>query len=315
VSGAKKMATRQRVSNPSVFGRLRYFIGRAVLNIKQNIFINLVTMLTIAIGLLIIAVFLLLLVNLEGVAHEWTRQVQVTVYLDKEPASQELSQIVSRIKSLQYTDSVNYITKEDALKRFRARLRGQESLMEGVTADLLPASIEITLKKGGRDSESVESFVSRLKQIPGVSEVQYGEEWVRKLTTFMQLARFVVTLIGGFLLISVLFIVSNTIKLTIYARKDELEILSLVGATRFFIKAPFLIEGVIQGFVGSLLALILLSTSYYTFLYNAADFLRLTPTSSGLQFLPLSYLAVLLFAGVFLGFIGSLASLKRFITF
>ncbi|MBT0662779.1 permease-like cell division protein FtsX [Geobacter pelophilus] len=309
------MATRQRVSNPSVFGRLRYFIGRAVLNIKQNIFINLVTMLTIAIGLLIIAVFLLLLVNLEGVAHEWTRQVQVTVYLEKEPASQELSQIVSRIKSLQYTDSVNFITKEDALKRFRARLRGQESLMEGVTADLLPASIEITLKKGGRDSESVESFVSRLKQIPGVSEVQYGEEWVRKLTTFMQLARFVVTLIGGFLLISVLFIVSNTIKLTIYARKDELEILSLVGATRFFIKAPFLIEGIIQGFVGSLLALILLSASYYTFLYNAADFLRLTPTSSGLQFLPLSYLAVILFAGILLGFIGSLASLKRFITF
>jgi cell division transport system permease protein len=187
--------------------------------------------------------------------------------------------------------------------------------MEGVTSDLLPASLEITLKRGSRDSESVETFVSRLKKIQGIGEVQYGEEWVRKLTTFMQFSRFVVTLVGGFLLISVLFIVSNTIKLTIYARKDELELLSLVGATRFFIKAPFLIEGVIQGIAGSILALILLAGSYYALLYNAADFLSLTPTSSGLQFLPPAYLAGILLTGVFLGFIGSLTSLKRFITF
>ncbi|WP_041972617.1 permease-like cell division protein FtsX [Geobacter sp. OR-1] len=309
------MATRQRVSKESSFGRLRYFLDRAILNIRQNLFINLVTVLTISLGLLIISLFLLLLVNLEGVAHEWTRQVQVTVYLEKEPAAQNMTQLLARIKMLQQTDNVKYIKKDDALKRFRDRLKGQESLMEGVTADLLPASIEITLKRGSRDSESVEAFVRQLKQIPGITEVQYGEEWVRRLTTFMQFSRFVVTLIGGFLLISVLFIVSNTIKLIVYARKDELEILSLVGATRFFIKAPFLIEGIIQGFLGSLLALMLLTASYYTFLYNAADFLSLSPTSTGIKFLPPSYLAGIVCTGILLGFIGSLTSLKRFISY
>ncbi|GAM10645.1 cell division protein FtsX [Geobacter sp. OR-1] len=315
MSGVKQMATRQRVSKESSFGRLRYFLDRAILNIRQNLFINLVTVLTISLGLLIISLFLLLLVNLEGVAHEWTRQVQVTVYLEKEPAAQNMTQLLARIKMLQQTDNVKYIKKDDALKRFRDRLKGQESLMEGVTADLLPASIEITLKRGSRDSESVEAFVRQLKQIPGITEVQYGEEWVRRLTTFMQFSRFVVTLIGGFLLISVLFIVSNTIKLIVYARKDELEILSLVGATRFFIKAPFLIEGIIQGFLGSLLALMLLTASYYTFLYNAADFLSLSPTSTGIKFLPPSYLAGIVCTGILLGFIGSLTSLKRFISY
>jgi len=315
VSSAKNMATRQRIHSDGFLGRLAYFCRRAILNIRQNLFINLVTVMTIAVGLLIISLFILIIVNLEGAAREWTRQVQVTVYLEKEPSSQELSELRSRIQSLHGTDTVKYVSKDEALKRFRLRLRGQESLMQGVTPDLLPASLEIALKHNSRDSESVESFVRNLKKIPGTGEIQYGEEWVRKLTTFMQFSKFIVTLIGGFLLISVLFIVSNTIKLTIYSRKDELELLSLVGATRFFIKAPFLIEGVIQGFLGSVIALCLLASSYYLFLYNSADFLSLAPTSTSLSFLPPIYLAGILLTGVLLGFIGSLTSLKRLINF
>jgi len=315
VSSANVNTARRRLAGEGFFGRLRYFLARAILNIRQNSFINLVTIFTIALGLLIISLFLLLLVNLEGASQEWSRQVQVTVYLDKEPSPQELAELRLRIQAVSGADGVTFIGKEEALKRFRARLKGQESLLEGVAADVLPASLEITLKRGSRDSDSVETFVGRLKKIPGVGEIQYGEEWVRRLTTFMTFARLIVTFIGGFLLIAVLFIVSNTIKLTIYARRDELELLSLVGATRFFIKAPFLIEGTIQGLAGSLLALILLTGSYYGILYNAGDFLSFSPTSAGLAFLPLEYLAAILITGVLLGFLGSLASLKRFVTF
>ncbi len=315
MSSSNVTSPRRRLAGEGFFGRFRYFLSRAILNIRQNSFINLVTIFTIALGLLIISLFLLILVNLEGAAQEWSRQVQVTVYLDKEPSPQELTELRSGIQRLSGSDAVTFIGKEEALKRFRARLKGQESLLEGVAADVLPASLEITLKRGSRDSDSVEAFVGRLKKIPGVGEIQYGEEWVRRLTTFMTFARLIVTFIGGFLLIAVLFIVSNTIKLTIYARRDELELLSLVGATRFFIKAPFLIEGIIQGLTGSLLALIFLTGSYYGILYNAGDFLRFSPTSAGLAFLPFEYLAAILITGVLLGFVGSLASLKRFITF
>ena len=121
-------------------------------------------------------------------------------------------------------------------------------------------------------------------------------------------------LLGSFLVVAVLFIVSNTIKLTIYARRDELEVMSLVGATRFFIKAPFLIEGIIQGGAGALIAIGLLLGLYEGFLYNAGSFLTFNPTTSGLAFLPLEYVAGILLAGIVLGFIGSFSSLKRFIS-
>jgi cell division transport system permease protein len=206
------------------------------------------------------------------------------------------------------------VTKDEAVKRFRARLKGQESLLEGISADVLPASIEIAMKNGNRDSASVESFVAQLKKVQGVGEIQYGEEWVRRFSTFMNFMRMVGAILGGFLLMAVIFIVSNTIKLTIYSRKEELELLGLVGATRMFIKAPFLIEGIIQGALGAILTIVLLSISYYGFLHNSGNFLSFNTSDAGLSFLPSRYLAGIFFGGIMLGFVGSMASLKRFIT-
>src|SRR6185369_14933178 len=112
------------------------------------------------------------------------------------------------------------------LKRFKNRLRGQETLLEGVHAEVLPTSLEITLKRAHRDTSSVENFVAALKRIPGITEVQYGEEWVRRFNSFLNFMRLLGTLLGGFLVIAVIFIVSNTIKLTIYSRRDELEVMA-----------------------------------------------------------------------------------------
>jgi cell division transport system permease protein len=179
---------------------------------------------------------------------------------------------------------------------------------------VLPASLEIHLKKANRDSSSISLYVERLKKIPMIKEVQYGEEWVKRFSHFMDLVRFAGILVAGFIVLAVVFIVANTIKLTIYARKDELELMGLVGATRLFIKIPFLIEGVVQGVVGAALAILFLLGVYMAFLQNADFFFSFNTLEAGLLFLPLSYLAALLFAGAALGFLGSLASLKRFIS-
>ena len=156
--------------------------------------------------------------------------------------------------------------------------------------------------------------MTALKRIPGITEVQYGEEWVRRFNLFLNFMRLLGALLGAFLVVAVIFIVSNTIKLTIYARRDELEVMSLVGATRFFIKAPYLVEGVIQGGAGAVLAMALLFGLYELFMYNADSFLTFNPVTSGLSFLPPEYLGAILLSGVVLGFVGSLTSLKRFIT-
>ena len=309
-----KPAKRPALANEGFFGRLSYFLARALINIRQNMFVNVVTIGTITLALLIISFFLLIFVNLEGVADNWSKRVQVTAYFDQELSPQELDALKGRVQALPGTAQITYVGKDEAVKRFRDRLKGQESLLDGITPDILPASLEISLTRGSRDSQAIESYVGRLKQLPGIQEVQYGEEWVRRFNTFMNFMRMVGALLGGFLLLAVVFIVSNTIKLTIYARKEELELLALVGATRLFIGAPFLIEGIIQGAAGALLALVMLTASYFAFLHNAGNFLSFNPSDSGLTFLSAEYLAGILLGGISLGFLGSITSLKRFIT-
>lgn len=291
-----------------------YFAGKAWSNLVSNKLVTAITVFTITLALLIISLFMLFYVNLEGTVEQWSRKVVVTVYFDNELPQQDMSVLRSKISALPGTESVSYIDKDQALKRFRSRLKGQEALLEGVAPDVLPASMEITLKKQFRSADAVTAYVAGLKRLSGVGEIQYGEDWVRKFLTFFQFLRMLGILIGSFLLMAVLFIVSNTIKLTIMARKDELEILGLVGATPLFIKAPFLIEGMIQGAVGALFAVILLVAAYYSFLANAVNFLSFNPADAGLTFLPPAYIAALLLGGVLLGFIGSIASLKKFIT-
>ncbi|MCM0082028.1 permease-like cell division protein FtsX [Geomonas sp. Red32] len=313
MSNKAKHAVRPKLEQEGFFGRFSYFSSRALANLRQNTFVSVVTVGTIALALLIASLFLLVYVNLDHMAQGWSDKVQVTVYFDKEPAPLAVTALKGRIMNIPGASKVVFVSQQEAEKRLRARLKGQESLLEGVTADVLPASMEISLDRSNRDTAQVASFVSALKKIDGIGEVQYGEEWVKRFNSFMNLFRLMGMLLGSFLAVTVLFIVSNTIKLTIYARKDELEVLGLVGATRFFIKAPFLIEGILQGALGAVLSVVALLVCYYTFLKNAGNFLGVNPASAGLSFLPPAHLAGILLGGVLLGFIGSATSLRRFV--
>lgn len=294
-------------------GRLRYFTRKALSNLLGNRLVTVITICTITLALLIISLFLLIYINMEGTFEQWSRKVVVTVYFDKDLLPQDLSVLKNRINGLPGTESVQYVSREEALKKFRSRLKGQESLLEGVSADILPSSFEIALTKEFRSSDAVNLYVSRLKHVQGIGEVQYGEEWVKKFLTFFQFVRVLGLMIATFLVLAVLFIVSNTIKLTVLARHDELEILALVGATPFFIKAPFLVEGMLQGAAGAVLAVSILTAGYYSMLANAVNFLSFNPSDAGLIFLSPTHMAALICGGILLGFIGSLVSLKKLI--
>lgn len=313
VSAHNKNAKRPKHSQVGVSGRFRYFLGKTFVNIRQNLLLHSLATGTITLALLIIALFLLVYVNVERTADDWSTKVEVTVYFDREPVPLQLAAIKKSVMEIPGSAKVTFIGKDEAAKRFRGRLKGQESLLEGVTADILPASLEIGLKRDYRTDEAIQGFVGRLRKVPGIGEIQYGDDWVRKFNAFMNFMRLVGLLLGVFLVLAVSFIVSNTIKLTIFARRDELEILSLVGATRFFIKAPFLLEGIIQGVTGAVLSILLLGGIYLGLLQNAENFLALSPASS-IAFLPPEYLAGLVILGITIGFFGSLTSLKRFIT-
>lgn len=300
-------------STPSGGGRVRYFINRAYNNIRQNIFINLVTVGTITIALLIVSLFMLLVFNIDNAADNWSEKVQITIYFERDVATQEQLDLKNRIQSIQSVSKIKWVSREEAFQRFKGRLKGQETLLDGIRPDILPTSFEISLKKDSRSTEAVESCVSRLKQLPGIGEIQYGEEWVRRFNTLLTFMRIVGGLIGGFLVLAVIFIVSNTIRLTIYARREELEVMWLVGATRLFIKIPFLLEGLIQGFVGGVLSVSLLFGIHTLFLHNSGNFLGYASSGTGLVFLPIIQVLAVVCSGLLLGFLGSLTALRRFI--
>jgi cell division transport system permease protein len=295
-------------------GRIHYFVERAFINIRQNLLVTLLTIGTITLAFLILSLALLIYVNLERVTESWSDRVQVTAYFSEDLSPGDLATLKAKITAVEGTSDVQYISKDEALKRFYGRLKGQEALLEGVSPEILPSSLEIHLKKNSRDSTSVSRYVERLKKIPMITEVQYGEEWVKRFSHFMNLIRFAGVLVAGFIVLAVVFIVANTIKLTIYARKDELDLMGLVGATRLFIKVPYLIEGVVQGVIGAILAILVLLGVYLAFLNNADFFFSFNTMEAGFLFLPVTYLVALVFGGAALGFLGSLASLKRFIS-
>jgi cell division transport system permease protein len=310
----KKVIKRPKLAREGVSGRIQYFVERAFINIRQNLLVTLLTIGTITLAFLILSLALLIYVNLERVTENWSDRVQVTAYFENNLSPGDLSTLKAKIRALAGTAEILYVSQEEALQKFYGRLKGQEALLEGVSSEILPSSLEIHLKKDSRDSKSIALYVERLKKIPMINEVQYGEEWVKRFSHFMNLVRFAGILVAGFIVLAVVFIVANTIKLTIYARKDELELMGLVGATRLFIKVPYLIEGVVQGVIGAALAILVLSGVYLAFLHNADFFFSFNTMEAGLLFLPVTYLVALLFGGAALGFLGSIASLKRFIS-
>lgn len=293
--------------------KIRYFILRAIRNMSQWPLLCSASILTMAVALATMASFFLVVVNIEQLAHSWTKEIQVIAYLEKAPRQNEISSLVKKLEQFKEVESVKYVSKDEALKRFRARLGDDASLLEGVSHDLLPASFEIGLQEQFRNQAGIKKVIEQLENTLDVEDFRYGQQWLERFNSFVGMLRFVGLVLGGFLLFAALFIVSNTIKLTLYARRDELEIMALVGATMRFIQIPFLLEGAIQGLLGGILSLAFLGLIFKLVIARSLASFWLTPADFQLLFLPLNQQAVLVAAGVLLGILGSLSSLRRFV--
>jgi cell division transport system permease protein len=296
-----------------VLESIRYFIRRAIRNMRQWPMLCTAAILTMAVALATVATFFLVVVNIEQLASNWTREIQVVAYLEKAPSQKELPQQISKLENISEVDSVVYISPAEAMKRFKNRLAGDASLLEGVNRNLLPASYELTLHPQFRNQEGIDKVIERVESTLAVEDLRYGQKWLERFNTFVDMLRFIGLILGGFLLFAALFIVSNTIKLTLFARRDELEIMALVGATMRFIKIPFLLEGALQGLLGGIISLGFLSVSFKLIIERSLTAFWLTPADFDLLFLSPGQQLVLVFSGVALGVLGSLTSLRRFV--
>ena len=292
-------------------GLLVYYLRKALENIWTNPFLSLVTLSTIAISMLILGLFSLIYLNVQQSLQQMGGELQITAYLQETISSEQAEVLRSKVADWPEVEKITYISKQQALARFRSQLREYAGILEGLKENPLPASLELTLMPQYGRSGNIKELSTRLGRLPGVAEVQYGRKWMEKLRVFVEVMKLVGITVGGLLLIATIFVISNTIKLTFYSRREELEIMRLVGATDFFIKAPFLIEGLLHGLGGALLAAGGLSL-LILFLFSHLDLpLRLAVMAGSL---PTGQLvAGFLGLGLLLGVLGSMVSLRRFL--
>jgi cell division transport system permease protein len=262
---------------------------------------------------MIIGFFAIVVINVQQVAQQWSREIQVVAYFDTVPDADKVQQWKTKLEAMAEIERVQFVSRDQAFKRFKARLGDDADLLDGVGTDFLPASLEIVLFEDHRNKIGVESVVRQLKQIPELADVSYEPEWLERFDAFVGLLKVAGIVFGGFLLFAALFIVSNTIKLTLYARREEIEIMTLVGGTPLFIKMPFLIEGALQGVVGGVLALAGVWMIFTLVLQEGLYGILMVTGTDGILFLSPPQQWAMLSCGLILGLIGSVLSLRKFV--
>lgn len=286
---------------------MRYSIRAALQSLYRERWINLLSVLSMATSLLILAIASITLYNIDHFSKKLPERFSMVIYLKDDLSESERQDLLLTIKKNGLVAAVRYISKDEALKELRSSLKEADYILEGLKENPLPASIEVRLKKEAVSPDKVAMFVSSLRGIKGVEDVQYGEGFLLFLNSLKRGLETAGVVVTAIMVIATVFISYSTVKILFYRKKEEIEILKLLGATRGFIRIPFLIEGGVIGFTAGLISMIFLFLFYYLL------FLRLGSTMPIINRVVLypSMFAPIAVVGLFLGIIGALIAVGR----
>ena len=274
---------------------------------------NLLSVTIICLSFLILGVFFSLSNNLKHIADQMSENMVVVFFLSPDVTAKDLSHIEERIKASPSVVRVTYIGRQQAWERFQKNFPELQEILKNLGTNPFPPSFEATLQKGSFRSDDILGFIEEIKNVTGVEDVQFNRDWVQKMQSLSRLARAIGFFLGGILILASFFIISNVIRLNVFARKAEIEILRLVGATNTFIRLPFLIEGITLGILGSLLSLGLLFLLIELFPLYLGHSLGALQEIVGFRYLSPSQSLSLIVGGAFMGVLGSMSSLSRFL--
>ena len=290
-----------------------FVAGRVAGSLRELIWTHLLTAGIMAMTLSVFGGFLIIQANVGRLVKGWSEEVQVFAYLKDGVDAAAAEALRARVASYPEVRAVSYVSKEGAWDAFKQSLGSQSGILEGLKTDTLPASLDVELRSAYRSRDAVMSLAQRLTALDGVQDVEYPETWLEKVRLLMAGIEWLKWALGGFLFLVAFLIVGSTIKLAIVARQDEIEIMQLVGAADGLIKAPFVIEGMIQGLAGAALALGLLRASFSLLTAELlAPFGSLVAVEE-FVFLDAPRCVLLVAMGWLLGTAGSMLSVKRFL--
>ena len=287
---------------------MEYFIKEALSSLKRNGLMSFASVTTVALSLLILGMFLVMVLNLNNMASTLESQVQISVYLQDGLTDLEMREVGTRITKIPGVVQVNFVGKEEAMSRFKERLGEQQGLLNALgETNPLPNAFEVKVDK----TERVKAAAQAMMQFKGVENAKFGQEVVEQLFALTKMVRIFGLIIIVFLALAALFIISNTIRITVFARRKEIGIMKYVGATNWFIRWPFLLEGMMLGFGGALVAVLFLNETYGILIHQVYESLAFLPLIPQYPFIT-NISVVLLVTGTVIGALGSTISLRRY---
>ncbi|MGW8195820.1 MAG: cell division protein FtsX [Desulforhopalus sp.] len=283
-------------------------VGR---NLRMTWGSQLMTLLTVTLSVLIFAFFYLIYTNMLTFGEKFGDELTLIVYLEDEPVPELQEHLKRKIIAFDQVEEIRFVSRLEAFERFSGQLGPNDDVLEDMPKDFLPPSIEVVPLKNLRSLNQVKLFSEYLSRLPGTLKVQYGQEWVERFFYFTRLLSIIVLLSGTLLILTTIFMVAYTIRLTILGRQAELELLKLVGATNNYIRTPFLLEGLLQGVLGSTMGI--------ASLYMIFQWFKLRFSGPGLlnlfefSFFPPLVSVTVIFVSILLCTIGSYTTMQKFL--
>jgi cell division transport system permease protein len=287
-----------------------FFLREALKNIRLNLLMSITAITTTFICILVLGVGLLVSAHVEGIIGSVREDVSVEAFFPTDASQQEIDKVRSAVEGYPEVASVNYVSKEEALAAFKDTFKDKPELYENLEPGVLPASLQIQLT----DPAQADEVAQRLKQEQGftdddLSYPQQTIERLNKVTSYMIFGLYGATIL---FLISSVLLISNAIRLSIFARRKEIEVMKLVGASDGFVRTPFVFEGLVEGLIGAGLAALTVIWINFLFVDWSRDALPFVPISSD-AVNTFFVLAVLVAVGVAIGVVGSFLSVTRFL--
>lgn len=289
---------------------MTYFTQRAIKDIFENPFLNVITIITIALSVVIVSAFGLFMLNAQDMFDNWKKGVRIMVYLMPDTTADQRLDTHDKLQAVAGIQHVDFISKNDAMNLLKQRMPRQASLFDNLKDNPLPDAFEVSLAGNANSPGKIELLAQRIEDLPSVAEVEYGQQWIERFANFFNLFRLAGYGLGLVFFMATIFIAANTIRLVLYARREEIQIMRLVGATERFISFPYYLEGMIQGLCGSVIGLGIL---YAAFFVIGSHFQQsLSAEMVSIRFFPLGICALILCCGMGTGLLGSFFSIRQF---
>lgn len=286
---------------------IHFFFREVATNIRRSPLMCVASVTTVMVLTLILGYFVVIVLNLDALANSLISEIQVVAYLKDDVDRAASTSLHKQIMTIDNVEGAHFVSKETAFKKLMERMAGKIE-MSDVSRNPLPDSFEIRVDRPERLKEVAE----KVQMLPGVEKVKYGEEVAHRMLAFNSLVRVVGVGILVMLFLSTLLVISNTIRLTVFARRREIEIMQMVGAAGWFIRWPFILEGIFQGLLGALLAAFMVNGSYEMVVPQLATTVPFLPVLLPAQVLPTLIPGLILLGGL-VGAMGSLLSVNRFL--